>query len=79
MSSSALSSQSPTGASASAPAWQGRSIATQKLRLVDFSAYVEQQRASSGSSSEATADQFNKHMFVQIGGPATYSDPMLEV
>lgn len=27
-----------------APAWQGRSIGTSKLRLVEFSAFLEQQR-----------------------------------
>lgn len=28
----------------SVPAWQGRSIGTAKLRLVEFSAFLEQQR-----------------------------------
>lgn len=28
----------------SVPAWQGRSIGTTKLRLVEFSAFLEQQR-----------------------------------
>ena len=52
------------------PAWQGRSIATQKLRLVEFSAFVEQQREP---------ETYNKHLFVQIGNSVTYSDPLLEV
>ena len=52
------------------PAWQGRSIATHKLRLVEFSAYVEQQR---------DPETYNKHLFVHIGGPTSFSDPMLEV
>ncbi len=92
MGSSALASQSASASAAvaaaaatggSSPAWQGRSIATQKLRLVDFSAFVEQQRGgsaggSSGSNAASDGEQF-KHMFVQIGGPATYSDPLLEV
>ena len=52
------------------PAWQGRSISTQKLRLVEFSAFVEQQREP---------ETYNKHLFVQIGGNITYSDPLLEV
>jgi len=51
------------------PAWQGRSIATQKLRLVEFSAFVEQQREP---------ETYNKHLFVQIGNSVTYSDPLLE-
>ncbi|XP_023344115.1 transcriptional enhancer factor TEF-1 [Eurytemora carolleeae] len=51
------------------PAWQGRSISTQKLRLVEFSAFVEQQREP---------ETYNKHLFVQIGGAITYSDPLLE-
>lgn len=35
----------PTTAPApTAPAWQGRSIGTSKLRLVEFSAFLEQQR-----------------------------------
>ena len=58
------------GSQPSSPAWQGRSIATQKLRLVEFSAYVEHQR---------DPDTYNKHLFVHIGGPVTYSDPLLEV
>lgn len=51
------------------PSWQGRAIATSKLRLLEFSAYVEQQR---------DADSFNKHLFVHIGSPVSYSDPILE-
>ena len=52
------------------PAWQGRSIATQKLRLVEFSAFVEQQR---------DPEAYNKHTFVEIGGAVSYTDPLLEV
>uniref|UniRef100_A0A674MVU4 TEA domain transcription factor 1 n=1 Tax=Takifugu rubripes TaxID=31033 RepID=A0A674MVU4_TAKRU len=41
----ALSSYEPTTApTPTAPAWQGRSIGTSKLRLVEFSAFLEQQR-----------------------------------
>ena len=81
-SASAVAAAAATGGSS--PAWQGRSIATQKLRLVDFSAFVEQQRGgsaggSSGSNAAASDGEQFKHMFVQIGGPATYSDPLLEV
>uniref|UniRef100_T1JFC0 TEA domain-containing protein n=1 Tax=Strigamia maritima TaxID=126957 RepID=T1JFC0_STRMM len=52
----------------SAP-WEGRAIATHKLRLVEFSAFLEQQR---------DADTYHKHLFVHISGPTTYSDPLLE-
>ncbi|XP_060067746.1 transcriptional enhancer factor TEF-1-like isoform X2 [Ylistrum balloti] len=52
-----------------APAWQGRSIAGPKVRLVEFSAFLEQQR---------DPDSYNKHLFVHIGSNPTYSDPMLE-
>jgi len=51
------------------PPWEGRAIATHKLRLVEFSAFLEQQR---------DPDTYHKHLFVHIGGPTTYSDPMLE-
>lgn len=41
----------PTAAPApTAPAWQGRSIGTSKLRLVEFSAFLEQQRDSDSVS-----------------------------
>ncbi|CAB0005801.1 unnamed protein product [Nesidiocoris tenuis] len=51
------------------PPWEGRAIATHKLRLVEFSAFMEQQREP---------DIYHKHLFVHIGGPASYSDPILE-
>ena len=57
------------GGQSTTPSWQGRSIATHKLRLLEFSAYVEQQR---------DAESYHKHLFVHIGGPVTYSDPVLE-
>nr|XP_035121724.2 transcriptional enhancer factor TEF-1 isoform X3 [Callithrix jacchus] len=54
----------------SVPAWQGRSIGTTKLRLVEFSAFLEQQR---------DPDSYNKHLFVHIGhANHSYSDPLLE-
>ncbi|XP_029437989.1 transcriptional enhancer factor TEF-1 isoform X3 [Rhinatrema bivittatum] len=54
----------------SVPAWQGRSIGTTKLRLVEFSAFLEQQRDS---------DSYNKHLFVHIGqANHSYSDPLIE-
>ncbi|XP_008548186.1 transcriptional enhancer factor TEF-1 isoform X1 [Microplitis mediator] len=51
------------------PPWEGRSIATHKLRLVEFSAYMDQHRDQ---------DIYHKHLFVHIGGSATYTDPLLE-
>ncbi|XP_051919623.1 transcriptional enhancer factor TEF-1 isoform X9 [Hippocampus zosterae] len=67
----AISSYEPTTASApTAPAWQGRSIGTTKLRLVEFSAFLEQQR---------DPDSYNKHLFVHIGQTNhSYSDALLE-
>ncbi|XP_056632694.1 protein scalloped isoform X5 [Diorhabda sublineata] len=51
------------------PVWEGRAIATQKLRLIEFSAFMESQNRD---------EAYQKHLFVHIGGPASYSDPMLE-
>ena len=67
---SSLASMGPMGSLSqpASPAWQGRSIATHRLRLVEFSAYVEQQR---------DPETYNKHLFVHIGSP-TPSDPLLE-
>ncbi|XP_064627418.1 transcriptional enhancer factor TEF-1-like isoform X2 [Lineus longissimus] len=53
----------------STPAWQGRSIAGPKLRLVEFSAFFEQQR---------DPEQYHKHLFVHIASTANYTDPLLE-
>ncbi|XP_060894016.1 transcriptional enhancer factor TEF-1 isoform X5 [Labrus bergylta] len=65
----AISSYEPTAAP-TAPAWQGRSIGTSKLRLVEFSAFLEQQR---------DPDSYNKHLFVHIGQTNhSYSDALLE-
>ncbi|XP_047549294.1 transcriptional enhancer factor TEF-1 isoform X7 [Lutra lutra] len=59
-----------SAAAPSVPAWQGRSIGTTKLRLVEFSAFLEQQR---------DPDSYNKHLFVHIGhANHSYSDPLLE-
>uniref|UniRef100_A0A672IGS8 TEA domain transcription factor 1 n=1 Tax=Salarias fasciatus TaxID=181472 RepID=A0A672IGS8_SALFA len=67
----AISSYEPAAAPApTAPAWQGRSIGTSKLRLVEFSAFLEQQRDQ---------DSYNKHLFVHIGQTNhSYSDALLE-
>nr|XP_057945118.1 transcriptional enhancer factor TEF-1 isoform X6 [Doryrhamphus excisus] len=66
-----ISSYQPTDTPApTAPAWQGRSIGTTKLRLVEFSAFLEQQR---------DPDSYNKHLFVHIGQTNhSYSDALLE-
>ncbi|XP_056269169.1 transcriptional enhancer factor TEF-1 isoform X3 [Pseudoliparis swirei] len=53
-----------------APAWQGRSVGTSKLRQVEFSAFLEQQR---------DPETYNKHLFVHIGQTNhSYSDALLE-
>ncbi|XP_067123512.1 transcriptional enhancer factor TEF-1 isoform X1 [Centruroides vittatus] len=49
--------------------WDNKSIATQKLRLVEFSAFMEQQR---------DPDNYHKHLFVHIGGLSVFTDPPLE-
>ncbi|XP_029633364.1 transcriptional enhancer factor TEF-1-like isoform X1 [Octopus sinensis] len=51
------------------PPWQGRSIAGPKLRLVEFSAFLEHHREP---------DSYHKHLFVHIESNASYSDPLLE-
>uniref|UniRef100_A0A3B5BI47 TEA domain transcription factor 1 n=1 Tax=Stegastes partitus TaxID=144197 RepID=A0A3B5BI47_9TELE len=66
----AISSYEPTAAPApTAPAWQGRSIGTSKLRLVEFSAFLEQQRdpdSVSGAESQLRGGQ-NKLRGVKSG------------
>ena len=56
-----------------APAWLGRSIATHKLRLLEYSAFVDEQRLVHDSNT------YHKHLFVHIGGEVDYSDSRLEV
>uniref|UniRef100_A0A8C8GM44 TEA domain-containing protein n=1 Tax=Oncorhynchus tshawytscha TaxID=74940 RepID=A0A8C8GM44_ONCTS len=52
------------------PPWQGRSIASSKLRMLEFSAFLEQPQ---------DLETFNKHLFVHIGqSNPTFSDPYLE-
>jgi len=53
------------------PVWLGRSIATRKLRLLEHSAFVEDER-------EPDSYQRLKHLFVHIGSNVDYSDPHLE-
>uniref|UniRef100_A0A8C5GKC7 TEA domain-containing protein n=1 Tax=Gouania willdenowi TaxID=441366 RepID=A0A8C5GKC7_GOUWI len=53
-----------------APPWLGRSIASSKLRMLEFSAFLEQPQ---------DPETFNKHLFVHIGqSNPSYSDPYLE-
>uniref|UniRef100_A0A673MKM7 Transcriptional enhancer factor TEF-1-like n=1 Tax=Sinocyclocheilus rhinocerous TaxID=307959 RepID=A0A673MKM7_9TELE len=60
----------PTAPAPTVPVWQGRSIGTSKLRLVEFSAFLEDQR---------DPDSYNKHLFVHIGqANHSYNDALLE-
>ena len=59
----------------SSPAWQGRSIGNNKLRLLEFTAFVEQPR----DPMIRDPDNYDKHLFVNIGPTTSFSDPMLEV
>jgi len=54
---------------AATPAWQGRAIATSRLRLMEFSAYVQQR---------GEENNYQRHLFVHIASPLSYSDPPLE-
>ncbi|XP_055925084.1 transcriptional enhancer factor TEF-1-like isoform X5 [Argiope bruennichi] len=55
----------------SLPSFEGRAIATHKLRLVELSAFMEQQR-------DPENVKYHKHLFVHIGGLPSYTDPLLE-
>ncbi|XP_014674768.1 PREDICTED: transcriptional enhancer factor TEF-1-like isoform X2 [Priapulus caudatus] len=58
----------PISSSTSTLSWEGRYIGTSKLRLAEFSAYMDQQRET---------DSYNKHLFVHLGGPgASYTEPL---
>ncbi|KAM9815720.1 transcriptional enhancer factor TEF-1-like isoform X2 [Syngnathus typhle] len=60
----------PAAESHREPAWQGRSIGTTKLRLAEFSSFLETQRDQ---------EAYNKHLFVHINQTnPSYSDPLLE-
>ncbi|XP_029138679.2 transcriptional enhancer factor TEF-3 isoform X2 [Labrus bergylta] len=64
--------ESPAGLQMSpgAPPWQGRSIAGSRLRMLEFSSFLEQPQ---------DPETFNKHLFVHIGqSNPSYSDPYLE-
>ncbi|XP_075578418.1 transcriptional enhancer factor TEF-5 isoform X2 [Pelecanus crispus] len=52
------------------PVWQDRTIASTKLRLLEYSAFMEVPR---------DAETYSKHLFVHIGQTnPSYSDPLLE-
>ncbi|KAM9829953.1 transcriptional enhancer factor TEF-5 isoform 2-T2 [Syngnathus typhle] len=54
---------------AAAPVWQDRTIASAKLRLLEYSAFMETQKDR----------EMYKHLFVHIGpSNPSYSDPVLE-
>ncbi|KAJ8411186.1 hypothetical protein AAFF_G00171920 [Aldrovandia affinis] len=56
--------------SSSAPSWQGRSIASSRFRMLEFSAFLERQ---------LDPETYNKHLFVHIGqSNPSFSDPYLE-
>uniref|UniRef100_A0A3B3Z6H8 TEA domain-containing protein n=1 Tax=Periophthalmus magnuspinnatus TaxID=409849 RepID=A0A3B3Z6H8_9GOBI len=61
----------PAAPSATAvPVWQDRTIASSKLRMLEYSAFMEVQR---------DPDTYSKHLFVHIGQTnPSYSDPLLE-
>ncbi|XP_051517348.1 transcriptional enhancer factor TEF-5-like isoform X1 [Myxocyprinus asiaticus] len=52
------------------PVWQDRTIASAKLRMLEYSAFMEVQR---------DPDTYSKHLFVHIGQTnPSYTDPLLE-
>ncbi|KAM9757822.1 TEA domain family member 3 b isoform 3-T3 [Menidia menidia] len=61
--------QQPIPATA-VPVWQDRTIASSKLRMLEYSAFMEVPRDQ---------DSYSKHLFVHIGqSNPSYSDPLLE-
>ncbi|CAL8325796.1 unnamed protein product [Merluccius merluccius] len=59
----------PRPVAIAAPVWLNRTIASDKLRLLEYSAFMETQRDS----------DTHKHLFVHIGqSNPSYSDPVLE-
>uniref|UniRef100_A0A8C1I8W7 TEA domain family member 3 a n=1 Tax=Cyprinus carpio TaxID=7962 RepID=A0A8C1I8W7_CYPCA len=59
----------PTSATAM-PVWQDRTIASSKLRMLEYSAFMELQR---------DPDTYSKHLFVHIAQTnPSYTDPLLE-
>ncbi|XP_072558523.1 transcriptional enhancer factor TEF-5 isoform X5 [Paramormyrops kingsleyae] len=57
-------------AATAVPVWQDRTIASSKLRMLEYSAFMELQR---------DPETYSKHLFVHIGQTnPSYSDPLLE-
>ncbi|XP_009463940.1 PREDICTED: transcriptional enhancer factor TEF-5 isoform X6 [Nipponia nippon] len=60
----------PSPAASAVPVWQDRTIASTKLRLLEYSAFMEVPRDT---------ETYSKHLFVHIGQTnPSYSDPLLE-
>ncbi|XP_077582791.1 TEA domain family member 3 b isoform X6 [Stigmatopora nigra] len=60
----------PPPSATAVPVWQDRTIASSKLRMLEYSAFMEVQR---------DPDTYSKHLFVHIGQTnPSYSDPLLE-
>ncbi|XP_055016845.1 TEA domain family member 3 b isoform X3 [Boleophthalmus pectinirostris] len=60
----------PAPTATAVPVWQDRTIASSKLRMLEYSAFMEVQR---------DPDTYSKHLFVHIGQTnPSYSDPLLE-
>ncbi|XP_037108239.1 TEA domain family member 3 b isoform X7 [Syngnathus acus] len=60
----------PAPTATAVPVWQDRTIASLKLRMLEYSAFMEVQR---------DPDTYSKHLFVHIGQTnPSYSDPLLE-
>ncbi|XP_055915713.1 protein scalloped isoform X1 [Eupeodes corollae] len=66
--STAVSGEIEAGLPPAQPPWEGRAIATHKFRLLEFSAFMEIQRE----------EIYHRHLFVQLGGKPSYTDPLLE-
>lgn len=89
----AISGEIDAGHPSAQASWEGRTIATSKFRLLEFSAFMEVQREEMVSiprskSHISMASNVNdvrcfllqyRHLFVHINGKASYSDPLLEV
>ncbi|KAM9757823.1 TEA domain family member 3 b isoform 4-T4 [Menidia menidia] len=60
----------PAPTATAVPVWQDRTIASSKLRMLEYSAFMEVPRDQ---------DSYSKHLFVHIGqSNPSYSDPLLE-